>query len=104
QGRTSDPAIWAAGDCASFPHGGAQMRLESVGHAIDQAELVARNILGAGQDYAPKPWFWSDQYDVKLQIAGLSTSYDRVVVRKVDDAQSHWYFKGCALIAVDALN
>ena len=81
QGRTSDPAIWAAGDCASFPYRGARIRLESVQNAIDQAELVAQNILGAGLDYHPEPWFWSDQYDVKLQIAGLNTGYDRVVLR-----------------------
>ncbi|MEM6408803.1 MAG: FAD/NAD(P)-binding oxidoreductase, partial [Pseudomonadota bacterium] len=63
QGRCSAPNTWAAGDCASFPLNGAQMRLESVGNAIDQAELVAENIMGAGKDYVPKPWFWSDQYD-----------------------------------------
>ncbi len=65
QGRTSDPAIWAAGDCASFPWREGRLRLESVQNAIDQAELVARNMLGAGADYAPVPWFWSDQYDMK---------------------------------------
>jgi 3-phenylpropionate/trans-cinnamate dioxygenase ferredoxin reductase subunit len=81
QGRTSDPAIWAAGDCASLPHRGTRIRLESVQNAIDQAEAVARNILGAGEDYVPHPWFWSDQYDVKLQIAGLNTGYRDVVVR-----------------------
>lgn len=61
QGRTSAAHVWAAGDCASFPLGGQQVRLESVGHAIDQAELVAGNIVGAAKDYVPKPWFWSDQ-------------------------------------------
>jgi len=104
RGRTSDPHIWAAGDCASFPWQGQQMRLESVGNAIDQAEVVARNILGAEVDYLPKPWFWSDQYDVKLQIAGLGTGYDRIVVREDGTAQSHWYFAGAQLLAVDALN
>jgi len=104
QGRTSDPAIWAAGDCASFPHQGARIRLESVQNAIDQAEAVARNMLGAGADYVPLPWFWSDQYDLKLQIAGLNTGYDRVVVRQSGAALSHWYFKGARLLAVDALN
>ena len=103
QGRTSDPAIWAAGDCASFPWRGGRLRLESVQNAIDQAELVARNMLGAGADYAPVPWFWSDQYDLKLQIAGLNTGYDRVVVRDTG-ARSHWYFAGDRLLAVDALN
>lgn len=102
QGRTSDPAIWAAGDCASFPWRGGRLRLESVQNAIDQAELVARNILGAGADYAPVPWFWSDQYDLKLQIAGLNTGYDQVILRE-GPARSHWYFRAGAFLAVDAL-
>jgi 3-phenylpropionate/trans-cinnamate dioxygenase ferredoxin reductase component len=103
-GRTSDPAIWSAGDCASFPYRGGRIRLESVQNAIDQAEMVARNILGAAQDYHPQPWFWSDQYDVKLQIAGLNTGYDRVVVRDAGAARSHWYYAGDRLLAVDAMN
>ncbi|EBA10487.1 NAD(P)/FAD-dependent oxidoreductase [Sagittula stellata] len=103
-GRTSDPSIWAAGDCASFPHGEGRIRLESVGNAIDMGELVAENIMGAAKAYVPKPWFWSDQYDVKLQIAGLNTGYDRVVVRKDGDALSHWYYEDGRLLAVDAMN
>lgn len=102
--RTSDPAIWAAGDCASFPIGDAQLRLESVGNAIDMAEAVAANIMGAAAAYIPKPWFWSDQYDVKLQIAGLNTGYDRVVVRAAGRARSHWYYTGETLLAIDAMN
>ena len=70
-GRTSAEGVWAAGDCASLPWEGGRIRLESVQNAIDGAEAVARNMLGAGAPYAPRPWFWSDQYDVKLQIAGL---------------------------------
>jgi 3-phenylpropionate/trans-cinnamate dioxygenase ferredoxin reductase subunit len=106
QGRSSDPAIWAAGDCASFPWQGESLRLESVGGAIDMAELVADNMLGAGRAYQPKPWFWSDQFDAKLQIAGLGTGYDRVVTRPGDGQHggSVWYFRGAQLIAVDALN
>ena len=105
-GRTSDPAIWAAGDCASFPWRGGRLRLESVQNAIDQAEAVAANMLGAGVPYVPAPWFWSDQYDVKLQIAGLNTGYDRIVVRPGDreGAISHWYYSGATLLAVDAMN
>lgn len=105
-GRTSDPAIWAAGDCASFPHNGGRIRLESVGNAIDQAEIVAQNMLGAEKPYNAKPWFWSDQFDLKLQIAGLNTGYDRVVTRPGTPAQSasFWYFKGDQLLAVDAIN
>ena len=103
-GRTSAPNVWAAGDCASFPFRGEQIRLESVGNAIDQAETVADNIMGVGRAYEAKPWFWSDQYDVKLQIAGLNAGYDRVVVRKTGDAVSHWYYAGATLLALDAMN
>ncbi|GAB4271842.1 MAG: FAD-dependent oxidoreductase [Pararhodobacter sp.] len=104
QGRTSDPAIWAAGDCTSFVYKGNRIRLESVQNAIDQAENVAENMLGAGKPYAPMPWFWSDQYDMKLQIAGLNTGYDQIVTRIVGEARSHWYFAGGRFVAVDALN
>jgi 3-phenylpropionate/trans-cinnamate dioxygenase ferredoxin reductase subunit len=104
QGRTSDPAIWAAGDCASFPHGEGRLRLESVPNAIDMADCVAGNILGRGVDYVPKPWFWSDQYDVKLQIAGLSNGYDRIVTRDGGAAVSFWYYRNDQLLAVDAMN
>jgi 3-phenylpropionate/trans-cinnamate dioxygenase ferredoxin reductase subunit len=105
QGRTSDPAIWSAGDCASFPWKGGRIRLESVGNAIDQAEAVAANILGAGASYEAKPWFWSDQYDLKLQIAGLNVGYDRIVTRKGEgDVASFWYYRGADLLAVDAMN
>ncbi len=103
-GRTSVPNIWAAGDCASFPYRDERIRLESVPHAIDQAELVAENIMGAGKEYVAKPWFWSDQFDVKLQIAGLNKGFDRVVTRVAGDATSFWYYKGDRLLAVDAAN
>lgn len=105
QGRTSDPHIWAAGDCASFPYRGGRIRLESVPNAIDQAECVAENIMGADKAYVAKPWFWSDQYDVKLQIAGLNTGYDRIVTRRTDsDTVAFWYYRGDELLAVDAMN
>lgn len=103
-GQTSDPDIYAAGDCASFPHKGGRIRLESVQNAIDQAENAAQNMLGNEVAYAPTPWFWSDQFDTKLQIAGLNTGYDRVVVRIKDNARSHWYYKGDTLLAVDGIN
>ena len=103
-GRTSDPAIWSAGDCASFVYRGARIRLESVQNAIDQAECVAENMLGAQKRYVPMPWFWSDQYDVKLQIAGLNTGYDRVITRDVGGVRSFWYYRGDTFLAVDALN
>ena len=109
RGRTSAARIWAAGDCASFPWNGRQVRLESVGNAIDMGELVAANIMGAETDYQPKPWFWSDQYDCKLQIAGLNHGYDRIVTRGAADAApggavSFWYYRGETLLAVDAMN
>ena len=107
QGRTSAPGIWAAGDCAAFPHRGGRLRLESVPNAIDMAECVADNIMGAGAPYVPKPWFWSDQYDVKLQIAGLNTGYARVVTRPGTrpGSVSLWYFDADdRLLAVDAAN
>ena len=100
-GAVRPPHVWAAGDCASLPWRGTRIRLESVQNAIDQAECVAENIAGAQKDYAPVPWFWSDQYDLKLQIAGLNTGYDCVVVRP---GTSHWYYRGDALLAVDAMN
>lgn len=105
QGRTETPHVWAAGDCASFPYRATRIRLESVPNAIDQAECVADNIMGAGTDYVAKPWFWSDQYDVKLQIAGLNTGYDRVVTRQTDaESVGFWYYQGDTLLAVDAMN
>ncbi|MBY6200987.1 FAD-dependent oxidoreductase [Maritalea mobilis] len=105
-GRTSHDRIFAAGDCASFPWKGQRIRLESVPNAIDQAEATAATMLGQGAPYVARPWFWSDQYDVKLQIAGLNTGYDRVIVRPGDKpgSQSHWYFRGGTLLAVDAMN
>jgi 3-phenylpropionate/trans-cinnamate dioxygenase ferredoxin reductase component len=104
-GQTSNPSIWSAGDCASFPWQGGRIRLESVGNAIDQAEAVAANILGADQPYQAKPWFWSDQFDLKLQIAGLNTGYDRIVTREGEgEAVSFWYYRDTTLLAVDAMN
>ena len=105
-GQSSDPHIWAAGDCASLPYRGGRIRLESVQNAIDQAETVAENMLGANRPYQPMPWFWSDQYDVKLQIAGLNNSYDHVVTRPGEKggAVSFWYYNKASLLAVDAAN
>lgn len=105
QGQTSDATIWSAGDCASFPYKGGRIRLESVPNAIDQAEVVAQNMMGAAKDYVATPWFWSDQYDVKLQIAGLNTGYDSVVTRAGEGrTASFWYYTGDQLVAVDAMN
>ena len=104
QGRTSDPSIFAAGDCTSFPYKGGRIRLESVPNAIEQAEATAAAMLGGDVEYHAKPWFWSDQYNVKLQIAGLNTGYDRVISRLTDGATSFWYYQDDKLLAVDAMN
>jgi 3-phenylpropionate/trans-cinnamate dioxygenase ferredoxin reductase component len=104
-GATSVRHIWAAGDCASFPYGSGRIRLESVPNAIEQSEIVAENIMGAKKEYNAKPWFWSDQYDVKLQISGLNAGYDKVVIRANESGTaSHWYYFGDRLLAVDAMN
>jgi 3-phenylpropionate/trans-cinnamate dioxygenase ferredoxin reductase subunit len=105
-GRTSDPAIFAAGDCASFPHGGGRIRLESVPNAIDQGEATAAAMLGDPAPYLARPWFWSDQYDVKLQIAGLNAGWDRTIARPGtrEGTGSVWYYRGGTLIAIDAMN
>ncbi len=106
-GRTSDPDIRAAGDCARLPYRGDMIRLESVHNAIAQAEHIADDIVCPGApSYAPVPWFWSDQYDCKLQIAGLNLGYTKVVTRPgtKPGAFSNWYFKGEEMIACDAIN
>jgi 3-phenylpropionate/trans-cinnamate dioxygenase ferredoxin reductase subunit len=106
QCRTSAPDIFAAGDCANFPWRGQRTRLESVQNAIDQGEHAAAAMLGNESEYDPMPWFWSDQYDVKLQIAGLNRGYTDTVLRpgKRAQSQSVWYYRGEELIAVDAMN
>lgn len=108
-GRTTDPDIHAAGDCASFVHPryGRFMRLESVQNANDQAMAAAKSLCGAAEPYATVPWFWSDQFDVKLQIAGLSDGYDLVVERgdsRRGRSFSLCYLKEGRLLAVDAVN
>ncbi|WP_428427683.1 NAD(P)/FAD-dependent oxidoreductase [Pararhizobium sp.] len=105
-GRTSDPAIHAMGDCAVLPWKDMRIRLESVQNAVDQAEAVAALLVGGEAPYEPKPWFWSDQYDVKLQIAGFGHGHDETVVRKGqrEGSISVWYFTAGKLVAVDALN
>lgn len=105
-GRTSDPAIFAAGDCASFPWADGRIRFESVQNAVDQAEAVATVIAGGGAPYRPKPWFWSDQYDLKLQIAGFNLGYDETFLRPGAREGTHsvWYFKAGRFVSVDAIN
>lgn len=106
--RTSDPDIYAAGDCTDHPNPiyGRRMRLESVHNALEQAKTAAASICGKDKPYGQVPWFWSDQYDLKLQIAGLSQGYDRVVIRGDIAGRSFaaFYLKEGRLIAVDAVN
>jgi 3-phenylpropionate/trans-cinnamate dioxygenase ferredoxin reductase subunit len=106
--RTSDPAIYAIGDCTLHPNAllNRDLRLESVHNALEQAKTAASNICGIDKHYAQIPWFWSDQYDLKLQIVGLSTDYDQVVIRGEMASRSFacLYLREQILIAVDAVN
>ncbi len=107
--RTSLPGIYAIGDCAAFESdhaGGIRMRVESVQNANDQATCVARAITGDAQPYAAFPWFWSNQYDLKLQTAGLSVGHDRTVLRGDPATRSFAvaYLKDGRIIAIDAVN
>ncbi len=105
---TSDPAISAIGDAVSFPspQAGTSVRLESVQNAADQARCVAARLMGKAAPYGALPWFWSDQGDLKLQIAGLSTGHDQTVV--LGDAATRQLtvlcFKGQTLVAVETCN
>ncbi|MBS8262077.1 pyridine nucleotide-disulfide oxidoreductase [Roseibium polysiphoniae] len=107
-GLTSDDKIYAAGDCTRFYSNryGRSVRMESVQNAIDQAKIVAQSILGEDVDYDPLPWFWSDQYDIKLQIAGLSDGYHetRTIGEPKDNKFYVAYLKDGRLIAVDSIN
>ena len=104
--QTSDANIYAAGDCTSFTRNDQQIRLESVQNAADQGDLVARVLAGEEVSYTALPWFWSDQYDCKLQIAGLSQGHDQAVIRPgtSDSSLSVWYFRDQQLLAIDAMN
>ncbi|MBV1701096.1 MAG: FAD-dependent oxidoreductase [Hyphomicrobiales bacterium] len=108
--QTSHPKVLAVGDCAEHPnpfyHGGPLIRLESVQNAFDQGKAAAATVLGVGAPYHVVPWFWSDQFDAKLQTAGLSSGFDAQVVR--GDVSlgkfSVFYFRQSRLIAVDSVN
>ena len=105
---TSDPRIGAAGDCTNHPHplAAGRVRLESVQNAIEQAKAAAASFAGERHAYSEVPWFWSDQYDVKLQIAGLSQGYDEIATRgdMAGGSFAVYYFRERSLIAVDAVN
>jgi 3-phenylpropionate/trans-cinnamate dioxygenase ferredoxin reductase subunit len=107
--RTSDPDIFAAGDCTNHPSGvyGKRLRLESVQNAIEQGKTAAAAMVGKEKPYNQVPWFWSDQYDLKLQIAGLSAGYTQAVTRGDPESGRSFavfYLKDGMLIAVDAVN
>ena len=106
--RTSDPAIYAAGDCANHPnlHYGRRVRLESVDNAFEQAATAAHNLLGTSTVHDKVPWFWSDQYDLKMIIVGLCQGHDTVVVRGSAAARSFsaCYLRDGELIAIDSVN
>jgi 3-phenylpropionate/trans-cinnamate dioxygenase ferredoxin reductase subunit len=106
--RTSDPDVYAIGDCVSQPslRYGRRIRLESVDNAFEQAKTAAANLCGRELVHDKLPWFWSDQYDLKLQIVGLSQGYDQVVLRGDPAACtfSCCYLSGNELIALDAVN
>ena len=107
--HTEDADIVSAGDCTHHPNNllGYRLRLESVPNALEQAKTAAASICGLEKEYAAYPWFWSDQYDVKLQIAGLSQGFDQVVIRG-DRYHGRsfvaWYLKRGKLLAADCIN
>ncbi len=106
--RTQDPAILAIGDCANHPSAflGRRVRLESIPNALEQARVAADTIMGKLVPYAAVPWFWSDQYDLKLQAVGLADGHDQVVLRGDMAARSFlvFYLRAGVLIAADAVN
>lgn len=109
--RTSDPDIYAAGDCTVHPSAvyGRNLRLESVQNATDQARVAAANICGKETVYDAVPWFWSDQYSIKLQTVGLSQDYDNLVIRGDTETLENngfalFYRRGIELLAVDCVN
>jgi 3-phenylpropionate/trans-cinnamate dioxygenase ferredoxin reductase subunit len=106
--RTSDPLIWAAGDCARHPsiHYGLRVRLESVDHAFEQGTSAALNMLGIATVHDKVPWFWSDQFDLKMVIVGLSAGFDEIVLRGEPASRSFsvCYLKAGELIAIETVN
>jgi 3-phenylpropionate/trans-cinnamate dioxygenase ferredoxin reductase component len=106
--QTSEPNIYAIGDCANHFNAFAQrnIRLESVQNAVDQAKVAANHIVGKSEPYNAVPWFWTNQYQLKLQMAGISHGFDRYLTRGELGSEkfSLYYFKNEKLIAVDSLN
>lgn len=106
--QTADEDIFAIGDCAEFPctFSGTRLRLESVQNAADQAQIVASTIAGRKSAYTALPWFWTDQFDIKLQMAGIAEGHDRLVTRGHAENKklSVFYFHGERLVAIDSIN
>lgn len=106
--RTDDKSIYAIGDCAEHPNpfAGARVRIESVQNAVDQAKCVAAAVVGRSEYYRAVPWFWTDQFDIKLQMAGLSGGYGQVITRGEPESRkfSLFYFRDGRLVAVDSVN
>lgn len=104
--RTSRPGVVAAGDCTALRSEGELLRIESVANAIAQGRAAAATLAGVHDPLSAVPWFWSDQGDLKLQIAGLSAGYDDVVLRGDPESQrfSALYYRADRLIAIDAVN
>jgi 3-phenylpropionate/trans-cinnamate dioxygenase ferredoxin reductase subunit len=106
--RTSDPDIVAAGDCTRHPsrHAGRNVRLESVQNAVDQARHAARTLAGRPEPYHSIPWFWSEQYDLRLQMVGLSSPDDEIVLRgsAAERSFSAFYIRGGRIVAADCIN
>ena len=106
--RTSDEAVYAAGDCASHLNRqyGRHLRLESVDNAFEQGTTVALNLLGSATPHDKVPWFWSDQFDLKLVIVGVALAYDRVVIRGAPASRSFsaCYLRDGELVAIDTIN
>lgn len=106
--QTSDPHIVAAGDCTNHPNlaSGRRVRLESVPNAIEQGRTAAASLAGKQRPYDAVPWFWSDQYDLKLQMVGLSQGYDRLILRGSmgDRSFAAFYLRNNQIIACDAVN
>ena len=106
--KTADENIFAAGDCAQYPSAfaGSRVRLESVQNAVDHGVCIARNIAGKAEDYKAVPWFWSDQFDMRLQMAGLSAGADRSATRgdQTSGKFSVFHFRGEKLCAVESVN
>jgi len=106
--RTSDPNIYAAGDCTNHPNPllNRRLRLESVPNAMEQARVCASNMLGGDKTYAAMPWFWSDQYELKLQMVGFSADGSEQILRgnMADDKFAVFYLNDGAVVAADAVN